>query len=179
MKHAPSAFVSRLDREFGGRLRIRWSDQREEWHIEQKVGNAVVPAFHVSDFDDEAIRARDGYGFVMAIREGTRMPCPRCGSTLAVPALHTAETRCDSCKRMGYGHVYAAAYFPLEGDALIQYLRRLDPLLGHRDEITRDQDEARRRIEASRERHCMNEITAATAENYRRIAGIPQFGYTG
>src|SRR5574343_1629107 len=116
MRIAPSAFTARLEREFGGRLRIRWSTQRGEWHIEQKVARAHLPQYYLYENDDAGIRQRDGYDYLLAIREGDRMPCPRCGHTVKVPVMVTGEARCDRC-----GKRYGAAYFPLEGDALIQY----------------------------------------------------------
>jgi hypothetical protein len=39
----PELFVEKLEREFGRRLRIRWSHERSEWHIEQKIRRGLFP----------------------------------------------------------------------------------------------------------------------------------------
>ena len=41
MSTIPESFAERLDAAFKGRLRIRWSDARKEYHLEQKVGRAL------------------------------------------------------------------------------------------------------------------------------------------
>lgn len=176
---APEDFQRRLEREFGGRLRIRWSVKRGEFHIEQKVGRASLPPTFVSEADDETIRAKDGYGFVMAIRPGTRMPCPGCSTTLDVPAMRTGEVRCTFCRVKGLDGRYAAAYFPLEGDALIQHLRRIDPLNTWRDALAAEADAINRRITASKDRDLSNYNEAVAKDWFNRLVGIPQVGYTG
>jgi|GEM_PF-1751416 len=173
-------FARRIQREFDGRLRIRWSNKRREWQVEQRVSRSQVADAHVSDNDDPAIRARDGYVYVMSIRDGDRMPCPAGdGTTLKVPVGHTGEVTCPECKRWGRTGRYAAAYFPLEGDSLIQYLRRLDPLLGWNRGITKDINAQERAVYESQQRKVSNAIEAGTLENWKRLAQIPQWGYTG
>ena len=61
----PESFVEKLDREFRGRLRIRWSTERQEWHIEQKIRRGLFPGTKPSklgwdDTTDAYIRHRDG-----------------------------------------------------------------------------------------------------------------------
>jgi hypothetical protein len=173
-------FTRRLQREFDGRLRLRWSNKRREWQVEQRVARSQVAPAPISDNDDPAIRARDGFVYVMSVREGDRMPCPTGdGTTLKVPVGHTGEVVCPTCKRYGRNGRFAAAYFPLEGDALIQYLRRLDPLLGWNRGITKGIDAQERSVYATKQRNVSNAIEAGTLENWRRLAQIPQFGYTG
>lgn len=179
MRNAPDDFQSRLKREFDGRLRIRWSTGKGEWHIEHKVGRAVVPPSPVDETDDEHIRARDGYMFVMAIREGDRMPCPGCGTELRVPILKTAEVKCTYCKLSGKDGRYPAAYYPLEGDMLIERLREIDPFRGRGKVIAGMMDQRNKAIMQSRERELTNTIEASTKDNWNRIAGIPSVGYTG
>src|SRR5512133_3739880 len=99
MRDAPGGFARRLREEFRGRLRVRWSTQRREWQIEQKVGRAALPTRRIDESDDRSIRARDGYALVCAVRDGDRMPCPTCGETLRVPILTFAETICPVCKK--------------------------------------------------------------------------------
>lgn len=173
-------FARRIQREFDGRLRIRWSNKRREWQVEQRVARSQVAHAPISDGDDSAIRARDGFVYVMSIRDGDRMPCPAGdGTTLRVPVGHTGEVLCPTCKRHGRTGRYAAAYFPLDGDSLIQYLRRLDPLLGWNRGITKDINAQERAVYLAKERKVSNAIEDGALENWKKLAQIPQWGYTG
>lgn len=174
MRNAPSDFSKRLQREFDGRLRVRWSTQRGEWQIEQRVARAHIASSPVLVNDDDGIRAQDGYAFVMSIREGDRMPCSRCSHDVRVPVMSTAEATCPHCKQRA-----AAAYFPLEGDALIQYLRRLDPLLDWHRELAAWQDDANAAATRAKERDVGNVIEASTKDHWNQLVGIPHVGYTG
>lgn len=175
---APSEFVSRLTKEFGGRLRIRWSNKRGAWMLEQKVGRSVLPKTFIPEDNDELIRARDGYWFFMEIRPGTRMPCPKCGLELQVPIMDTAQVTCDYCRLRGKEGRYAACYFPL-GDALIQHIRRLDPTGTHYDEVIPQLDAHNQALLEAQERQTINNTIAATAERFNRIVGIPTAGLGG
>lgn len=170
-------FNQRLAREFDGRLRARYVQHRDEYHIEQKVGRAVTAPFRINSEDDDAIRARDGYAYVMTIRRGDRMPCPGCGLTLKVPVMRTAETVCSYCRLRGKNDTHVAAYYPL-GDALIQHLRSIDPHLrgnlNHKEQV----DNFNQRLIEQRQKDRMSNIEAGTGEYFRQLVGIPQFGYT-
>jgi hypothetical protein len=135
--------------------------------------------FRVDSYDDPAIRARDGYAFIMAVRQGDRMPCPKCGYTIRVPKFEMAETSCDYCKMLGRDGRYTACYFPLEGDSLIQHLSKLDPLKTWRDGLAQRADAHNAQLLASRERDCLNKLEAATKENFNQLVGIQSVGYTG
>jgi hypothetical protein len=176
---APADFVSRLDRIFEGRLRIRWSFQRHEWHIEYKVAPGQILNFPVQSNDDRAIRAKDGYAFILAIRNGDRMPCPKCGYEVKVPLFEIAEVVCEYCTLQGRDGRYPAAYFPLEGDRLITYLSRLDPTRTWREGIAKLADAANERILKQKERDFENHIEAATKENFTDLLNIQSVGYTG
>lgn len=123
---APRWFLDALDRDFGGRLRLRWSPSRGEWHIEQRTGRGKILPRYVSERDDELIRARDGYDFVMAIRPGDRMPCPVDGATMKVPVMEFREALCPTCRRAGRDGRFRASFWPLS-ESLLTHLRRIDP----------------------------------------------------
>lgn len=180
MKHPPVEFETRLQRLFDNRVRIRWSNHRQEWHLEYKIarGKATVP-FYVDGYDDAAIRAKDGYAFLMAVREGDRMPCPRCGYTVKVPKFEIAHARCQYCQLAGKDGRFTACYFPLEGDSLIQHLQRIDPLRTWRDNMHLEADKQNDALLKQRERKFENDIEAITKDHYNRLVQIPQVGYTG
>ncbi len=175
----PASFARQLASEFNGRLRVRWSIKRGEWHIEQQVerGKAMLPRV-INEADDAAVRYRDGYVFVLAVRNGTRMPCPRCGTELRVPIRQFGEVTCPTCQPISHQpHKVRACYWPLD-DSLLEHLRRFDP---HRDGYRRmladlnSAEPARAAQEASwrRERH------AQAVDDFPQIFNIPQVGYTG
>ena len=179
MKRPPVDFENRLSRLFDNRLRIRWSNQRDEWHLEYKVGRGREANFFVSSYDDGAVRARDGYAFLMSVREGDRMPCPKCGCTLKVPKFELGHAICDYCKLNGKGGKFTACYFPLEGDTLIQHLSRIDPLRSWRDNLHKVADANNEKLLAIKERDFGNHVEGVAKDYYNKLAGIPQTGYTG
>jgi hypothetical protein len=134
---APDSFTDQLSSQFHNRFRLRWSDKRQEFHLEQKVftGQVMEPppidpeSGHFDTYSDEWIRARDGYFYVMTIRAGDRMPCPICHSTLKVPVMETREMWCDECRKRGNDGRYVAAFYPL-GEVLLDHLRDIDPQNG-------------------------------------------------
>lgn len=173
---APQDFIDKLHTQSDGELRIRWSDGRGEWHIEQRVGRAVLEPSPVNRFDDEHIRARDGYVFVLAVRTGDRMPCPDCGIELKVPLLHFAEVKCDYCRLNGRDGRFPAGFFPLS-DALLIHLRRLDPKRTWRADVKTQLDQRNKLMMASKEREYGNHIESVTKDYYNDMVGIGQWGY--
>lgn len=127
---APSSFVRRLAQEHAGRLRIRWSIAWSRWEIEQKVGRAAFLPLRVSEIDDSRIRARDGYAPLLSVTPGTTMPCPRCRMKLEVPSFEFREIICDYCRFKGRDGGLMAAYWPLDGEGLLEHLRKIDPFRG-------------------------------------------------
>ena len=172
---------------FDGRFRIRWSDKRHEYHIEQRLQKSnphLIPpvykdpeTFHETydTYSDEWIRARDGYFFVLAIRPGNTMPCPVCGLTVDVPELITAESHCPFCKVMGRDARYIAAYFPLN-HILIEHMRTLDP-------YTNGPAQSRKRIREQQltkqdreQKAALDEADAMVRFNNNQVMNVPMSG---
>lgn len=179
MYHAPTEFLDRLASTFDGRLRIRWSVAKNEFHIEEKVGRAALAPFRISEVDDRYIRARDGYTFVMAVKAGTQVPCHTCGLTCKVPALRTAEITCSYCesvkKRRGREF---GGYWPLN-DVLLDHLRKIDPYRDGHLKAAAEQDLAHVRQEMAHKRATYNHIEAATLDDKYQLFDTPFSGYTG
>lgn len=136
MYRIPSSFESQLQDIFHGRFRVRWSDKQHEFQLEQKVqtGQVLLPPpidpdapDHYDTYSDEWVRARDGYFFVMSLRNGDRMPCPTCGLTVPVPMMETRETVCEHCQFQGRDGHYRASFFPFN-HLLLEHIRAMDPL---------------------------------------------------
>lgn len=177
MSHAPQDFVDRLHDAFEGRLRIRWSHSAHEFQIEQRVARGLIN-FPAALTDDEHIRLRDGYFYVMSVRSGDRMPCPRCQFQLTVPVREIRELSCPRCKAQGLEHRVAAGYFPLD-DTLITYLKAMDPLRGASRELRAKVDAHNAAYTESQRQAVLDKAYAAGADDFNRIAGIPNVGYTG
>lgn len=177
MEYAPKDFTDRLERVFDGRLRIRWSVKRHEWRIEQKVGRAALLPIHVGEGDDDLICARDGYAYVLTVRPGTKMPCPDCGQDMDVPALRFAETVCEWCRFSGKAAQHLAAYFPLS-DLLIDHLKKISPERQSKV-VTRSLDARNAALLKAKQREIENEGEAGIKDQWNKIVGIEQVGYTG
>ncbi len=177
MYSAPQEFVDQLTATFDGRLRIRWSNTAHEFHIEQRVARGLVN-FPPTGNDDELIRLRDGYFYVMSIRNGDRMPCPKCATTLKVPLRQIRELSCPNCKGRGVEHRVSAGYFPLDS-TLIDYLKMIDPMRGASKEMRAKIDAHNDKFTAAQRQKVLDEAVAAGHDDFNRIAGIPEFGYGG
>jgi hypothetical protein len=173
---APSAFVQGLHSILGEDYRVRWSFASRDWHIEQRVGpRRAVDGVIANDADDH-IRARDGYWLVMRVRDGDRMPCPDCQSTLRVPVRKIGEATCDWCRAQGKTGRHTAAFWPLD-DSLLMELKRTRP--ENAREIVKAADERNRLRVAALQRDVANSIETGTKEHWTKLVGIPSVGYTG
>lgn len=176
-------FESRLRETFRGRLRLRWSHERGEWHIEQRVRRAFVEGLKPTkagwdESHDRYVQYRDGVILIMAVRTGDRMPCPRCGHELKVPFMETQHVKCNYCALLGKSKHVAAVYMPL-GDVLIDHLKSIDPENPISETLAENLDRQNQALAASMERDALRPADADAHERYNRLVGIPQFGYSG
>ena len=149
---------------------------RSSWQIEQRVGRGHLPAS--SRYNDQMIRARDGYWLVCEVQPGDRMACPKCARTLSVPRLCFAEVRCPRCMFQGRDGRTMAGYFPL-GAALFSHLTETDPRRGAIARMAAKADSANQKLVEQADRDLRNSIQAATLEDFNRLFGIQSVGYTG
>lgn len=180
-------FEIEFERELHGRFRLRWSDKRHEYHVEQRLGpsnpHIPPPIYRTPEgtdsydtFSDEWIRARDGYMFTMAIRPGTKMPCPVCGADVDVPQMVTAESHCPMCRKMGRDGRYVAAYYPLN-HVLIEHVRSLDP---YTDGPKRSRERLRQNQltkYARDQRQALDDAEAMVRFNNNQVMNNPMSGY--
>jgi hypothetical protein len=178
-------FNERLQEVFGERLRLRWSEARGEYHLEERVGRAALTTLanlacvNREQFRkryDERVRADQGYALVMVIAPGSQVGCPECAKPLMVSPLETREVMCTYCEEKGRKVSIISAYFPI-GEVLIDHLRRIDPLSdGHRRRIA-EQDKAEqwsKFVEEKDDDAYLHDILFDEA-----IRQIPKVGYTG
>lgn len=173
---APKAFVDSLERQFNGRLRVRWSEARSEWQIEQKTRRARVPKRRIEagrPDEDRLRRAADGYQFVLAVKPGNRDRCPKCRTMQGIPELRMVQTKCVRCQAP-----FQSVYYPL-GDMLLEHLRYTDPYRGGTERVFADQDKADAAVRAAQARQHHNEFENVIKDSFNEIANIPTFGYTG
>lgn len=175
----PETFTERLEQEFGGRLRIRWSPSEYRFRIEQKVARAIMwPDRPVLENDDDLQCVKDGYFHVLSVTPGDKMKCKVCAAPIPVPVGEMQMVHCPTCKAMGRQMRYAVAFFPLN-DMLIEHLKKIDPERNlARDTVA----ELNARNEAAvqrAQRAIQTQAEAYVDDNFNRIVGIPQTGYTG
>lgn len=177
----PSAFVEALKRDCP-HLRVRWSDRRHAWQIEQQVGRAKALApVREAEGRDDLIRARDGYAFVMEVAAGDRVPCRGCGFPVKLPHLETREVPCGYCRARGHDRTVVGGYWPL-GESLLDYLRASNPFRS-----TADRDAAERQARhADAANAALLRKEDARADQHREdvlfdalLHTIPKVGYTG
>lgn len=114
--------------------------------------------------------------FIMAVRSGDRMPCPKCDYKLSVPVMDTVDIRCPYCELKGRATRVVAGFWPLN-DRLIEHLRKIDPLRGASSELADQADVHNRVLWETAERDYSNSTYSQVEERYNRLVGIPQFGY--
>jgi hypothetical protein len=189
MYTVPDEFQRELDATFHGRFRVRWSNKMHEFHLEQKVATgqlmepppsldpeSVTQNLQFDMEDDNWLRARDGYFYVMSIRNGDRMPCPICGATLKVPKFETRETQCERCKLSGMDGKYRAAYFPMN-HIFIQHIRNLDPY-SDGPERARERMRAKQIADAARKlKEDMDRADYAVINSKTQVENNPMSGY--
>lgn len=122
----PQDFVNKLEAEFPG-YRIRWSQKRHLWQLEQRCGRSALPGTYPEDkFDDGTIRAAEGYWLILEVSPRPYTKCPECGFHFDLPELQIKEAKCDYCISRDLDARWMLGYFPL-GEALLNQLRKTDP----------------------------------------------------
>jgi hypothetical protein len=183
---APREFLDRFEEEFGHNYRLRWSDARHEWHIEQKIGRGFRQDFDISpksekDYRvayDDRIRARDGYILTMAIAPGTQTRCHECDTWVKLPAFRFETISCPYCSMKGRKELLNVAYFPL-GESLLEHLRYIDVFNGGNERVREAVARRNRFVEDEALADFRRETNAALKERFNRLVGIPQWGYSG
>lgn len=182
MERAPEWFDRRLREEFQGRLRVRWSNQRACFLVEQKEHVGLEPGFReVAPDDDEAIRQRDGYTLVMEVWRGTTIPCPRCGYGCTAQPRKNQIIECAFCQIAGKAdRTFQASVFYLD-EALLEELRGVDYVTHN---ALTPQERVRRAHErnlaywAKKEQRVKDERKDWTRDHWRQLLGVPRVGWT-
>jgi hypothetical protein len=181
MRYAPPEFLTRLQHEFAGRFRVRWSPIRHRWQVEEKVDSGSVDVPLVDDRDhDDWHRTRDGYVLYAEISPGTTTPCPSivdhlgtvCGADMKAEPYALKQVPCPSC-----GQKTVTGFFPL-GEALLEQLRFTDPNRGgyerNHPRLIRARNE---RMKELRIKAAYREAAAVGRDDAR--LDIAKRGYTG
>lgn len=180
LEKPPVEFVEKLEREFPG-YRIRWSQATSRWNLEQKIGRAadLEQAAVIDDpFDDNWIRARDGYWLIMEIAPGTTTKCPDCGFELKLAENRAKEVLCGYCRSRGEEGVHWIYFFHL-GEVLLDHLRKTDPRRGMTKAIVQRADRINKALIADRIRKRDNIVEEQMKGNFTQLFQIPTVGLTG
>ncbi len=186
-ENIPEEFLERFNDRFGANYRIRWSNARNEYHIEQKVGRALGEGFvdvsarnekdYLENYDDR-IRAKDGYILTFAVRPGTSMPCTECGLKLKVPAFRFESVQCPLCAMRGKTRMHDVGYFPLS-DSLLDHLQKIDVFSGGNERVQEAVKKRNEFVMREQEMSLRRFIEPQIRERYNRLVGIPQWGRSG
>jgi hypothetical protein len=177
-------FSKQLEREFDGRFRVRWSNRRDAYQVEFKVqmGQVLEPPMTINGsydtYNDDYIRARDGYDFLVEVRRGDRMPCPNCGFTVALIPMQMREAQCEYCTLRGKDGRVSAVFYPLN-HVLIEHLRFIDPITGGAKRVL---ERVKKNMALRQERAdamAFNEIDEVNKEFFPKFYDIKSYGYTG
>lgn len=172
----PQEFQQRLEQEFGDKIRVRWSDTWNEWHVEQKVRRGLAAPPHKMDpWNDDLIRHKDGYVWVMSVKQGSKFDCPQCGLTLSAPTRITQHVSCVHCKLKGYNSHYVACHWPLD-ETLIEHLKKLRHQI---DDTKMNLAKSAVALRKLQERAFLDPNLDAWADAHAKLSGILQTGYTG
>lgn len=178
------SFQRQLKSEFDGRFRVRFSERSKSWQVEYKVqpGQVLEPPRNQNGewdtYDDDWIRARDGYDFIVEVRPGDRMPCPICGLDIKLTPLEMQESVCTNCMLHGRDGRVRAVFYPLN-HILIEHLRFIDPL---RDGARRAAKAVRERQKAKEEadfKNNLDQIDEVNKEFFPKFYDIKSWGYRG
>jgi hypothetical protein len=92
--------------------------------------------------------------------------------------MRTEVVRCGFCRLKGFEPSVSVMHLPLN-DALIDYLRKIDPMNPVSERLAEDLERQNDALAATMEQDALNAGTAEAEQRYNRIVGIPQVGYTG
>lgn len=176
MSLSPETFERELQSRLGDDHRLRWSSLTERWLIEQRTGRGSFDD-PVNDWDDAAIRARDGYTLVCSVYPVPFLICPECRGQVDLPHLTISEVLCPRCTATeGRRISYFGGYFPL-CERLLARLERTSPKRAHI--WRREMVESNARLALTRQRDSDNDLEAILGDHYNRVMDRPQIGYGG
>jgi predicted Zn-ribbon and HTH transcriptional regulator len=168
----PQSFLDGLNRDFGGKVRLRWSPQRNRWQIERKG----PPEGKVSDWRDRfdaLIRVRDRVYRVMEVSPGSLVTCGYCAFDYHTPQFSKQAARCPRCDKQEL-----VMNWPL-GDRLLEELRFGDPDRDGLERMWKDTLREEEALEKGRKRDSRNYGEAVWKEEFNRVFEIQSKGYTG
>ena len=128
MSLRPETFENDLTHRLGPDYRLRWSDKKETYCIEQRLARPPADIPMALRGTDLWIRHRDRYALVCEVSPSPWMRCSKCRTRLRVPDLKWAEVKCPTCyaSRTLNNTQYFVAYFPL-CERLLQHLESTSP----------------------------------------------------
>lgn len=187
----PETFEHELKIRLGDDYRLRWSDSRHVWMIEQHAGREedIAPdALVRPDLDDEErerrlretrdqmIRLRDGFTLVMEFNPTTQIDCPQCHFPVTLPEFKIAQVKCDTCDLLGYDRqLVQGGWFPF-CERLLQHLERTS--LKRHDEWKQEFAARNHALDVARRRKFDNHCEAVGKDYFNNAVGILQSGYT-
>jgi hypothetical protein len=175
----PTEFTTSLSVEFQDRLRARWSGKQQAIIIEQRVGKNILPSLPRISYSDERRQSlAEGYMPIMTVAVSETMRCPSCNLKVNVPNRETKQIRCLYCQVKGRKTLITAGYYPLNS-FLIEHLKSIDPLRNMDKDMVKEMNERNEKMLQKQQEQLQDNAIAYSNDNFNRLVGIQQTGYTG
>jgi hypothetical protein len=182
----PEWFQQQLAHEFGTRFRMRWSNARQLFVLDERIARGVLmtparlaaklarlDAKNPDQAEEFRLRLREGTAPFVEISPGNRTACPACGATVRLAHMTWAYAHCDECQKD-----FKTIYAPL-GWWLLEQLRFLDFERGGDERALTAMDQANAAHEAEVQAAPKRELEAAVRDDFAHIMSIQSVGYTG
>lgn len=140
--------------------------------LEEKAGRSRLPSRKITEIDDAGIRAKDGYRYVLEVRPGTTMPCPKCKAETKVPVMEFKEAKCTRC-----GKTWPCAFFPI-GPSLLEHIRKIDPYRGGLERTIQQLEADDLAFRKYQQKQIDSFTRDAIMDNLDQFLGVPKVGYT-
>ncbi len=168
----PQSFLDGLRRDFGTKIRLRWSPARNRWQIERK-GREMSKISDPKDRFDTWTRVREGFYRILETSPGSLVECSYCGADYHWPMFTLQAAKCPQCAKEEL-----VMNWPL-GDKLLEHLRFTDPERDGIQRLERDMAEAELRAELAAERSRSEFGKDLWRDEFTRIFEIQSRGYEG
>lgn len=181
----PEWFAEQLRAEQDRTYRVRWSNARSCFVVEQKAGRGLSTPprrlmkklermKEVPDMVEEILtRARDGYLLFLEIFPSGRAGCPKCGAEVKLKPRVWEYAVCPSCAKD-----FPAVWFNLDG-AVLEHLRYIDMNRGGYERMEADQDRENDQIVKTAIKDTRASLSEAVWDDWRGLFQVPRVGYTG
>jgi hypothetical protein len=175
----PEWFAEALQRQFGGRFLVRWSNARHCFVIDEKVARGLAIG---SDRLEQKIRKKQpdvAEEYLFRLRHGTtpyvevfpgnQAGCPRCRAKVLLRSREWIMAHCEACNKD-----FKAVHYDL-GEMLLEELRHQD-IYEHNtaEALFEEMDRSNAQKEKTDQREAKETLKDAVWDDWQRIMSVPR-----